>query len=361
MEQSKLQMSPLHIGILYLGSLMGAGFASGKESWQFFSVFGIQGLLGIALSILIFMGYGYMVITIAYKMQTSDMSKLIFPADNPKFEAAVGIAMQVFLFMAYFSMLAAGGVLLEEQFGLYHAIGSLVMMVLVTITTISGFETVSKRIQKIVPFLLAGTLILSAAIMMKSEFHVQWHVEAKASPLASNWILASITLVSYNLTGGIPILGKCGLCAGDLKRGQLGGMMGGLLLGGCSLLLYFTTLTDPGLAAESALPMLSLCGKLAPWVEKIYALMLMIAIFGTATSTLYGVSTKLPAKKHHTLAVCVMAALGFMMSLFGFSNLVAFMYPLAGYGGLIFLICLAVNFVRIKTGKRVKSDEYNNA
>ena len=55
------RLSFFNIAALYIGTIMGAGFASGREAWQFFGVFGLQGYVGIALSGFLFMalGYGY--------------------------------------------------------------------------------------------------------------------------------------------------------------------------------------------------------------------------------------------------------------------------------------------------------------
>lgn len=346
-------MNALHIGFLYVGSLMGAGFASGKESWQFFGVFGIEGIMGVFLATFILVSFGYMTVTIADKLRTGDMCKLIFPTDSKNSELMVGIVMQVFLFMAHFSMLAAGGALLSDQFGIHHVLGSLGLMIVVVLTTLKGFHAVSGGLQKVTPLLVGGALLLSVLVIVKSGGQIELHPKEAASPLASNWLMAAIALVSYNMTAGIPILGNCMMHCGSLKSARRGAVLGGLMLGTCTLILYFSTLTDPAMASASSLPMLSLCAKIAPWVQKIYALVLLIAIFGTATSTLYGISTKLPQTRHKSRYICGLAALGFGMSLFGFSNLVAFMYPIGGYAGLIFLVFLVINFVRVQTGKRV--------
>lgn len=351
-EEKKVELSALHIGFLYIGALMGAGFASGKEMWQFFGVFGQHGIFGIFLTTLIFMGFGYMTVTIARVLQTNDMSKLIFPMDNKASETMVGIIMSIFLFMAYFSMLAAGGALFYEQFGIHRFLGSLVLMFLAVFTAVNGFEMVSKRLQKVTPILVSGTLILCLLIIIRNDFNFHKEVKIAASPLASNWLVAAIAFVSYNLTGAIPMLGSCSIHAKSKNTAQKGAILGGVFLGTCSLILYLTTLTDPIRASESALPMLVLCEQLAPWVRAIYALVLLIAVFSTATSTFYGITTKLPETKNRKIYIWTLAVIGFGMSLFGFSNLVAFLYPIGGYCGLIFLVFMVVNFVRVQTGKR---------
>lgn len=351
-EEKKVELSVVHIGFLYIGALMGAGFASGKEMWQFFGVFGKLGLFGIFLTTLIFMGFGYMSVTIARVLQTNDMSKMIFPMDNKASENIVGVIMSTFLFMAYFSMLAAGGALFSEQFGIHRIVGSLVLMFLAVFTAINGFELVSKRLQKVTPILITGTLILCLLIMARNHWNFKQEVAIAASPLASNWFLAAIAFVSYNLTGAIPMLGSCAIHAKSKNTAQKGAILGGVFLGTCSLILYLTTLTNPVMASQSALPMLVLCGQIASWVRPIYAVVLLIAVFSTATSTFYGITTKIPEMKHRKRYIWTLAVIGFGMSLFGFSNLVAFMYPIGGYSGLIFLVFMVVNFVRVQTGKR---------
>ncbi len=356
-EEKKVELSALHIGFLYIGALMGAGFASGKEMWQFFGVFGKYGALGLFLSTFIFMGFGYMTVTIGSVLKTNDMSKLIFPMDNKASEALVGVIMSAFLFMAYFSMLAAGGALFHEQFGVHRVLGSLLLMFLAVFTAINGFETVSKRLQKVTPVLISGTLILCLLIIVKNNFNFHQEIKVAASPLASNWFIAAIAFVSYNLTGAIPMLGSCSIYAKNKRTAQRGAILGGVFLGVCSLILYLTTLTNPLSASKSALPMLVLCEQLAPWVRMIYAFVLLIAVFSTATSTFYGITTKLPEVKNRKLYIWSLAFIGFCMSLFGFSNLVAFMYPIGGYCGLLFLVFMIVNFIRVQTGRRKLQEE----
>ena len=44
MKDNKL--NALNISVMYIGAIMGAGFASGRETWQFFGVFGKGGIAG---------------------------------------------------------------------------------------------------------------------------------------------------------------------------------------------------------------------------------------------------------------------------------------------------------------------------
>ena len=55
----------IEITSLYIGVIMGAGFASGRECWQFFGVFGSKGYLGAVLSTLCFIMLSCMLTYIA--------------------------------------------------------------------------------------------------------------------------------------------------------------------------------------------------------------------------------------------------------------------------------------------------------
>lgn len=65
-------------------------------------------------------------------------------------------------------------------------------------------------------------------------------------------------------------------------------------MGICAALLYLATMTDPVLSECSPLPMLSLSQKISETAQIAYSVVLLIAIFGTATSCFFGFCTKIP-------------------------------------------------------------------
>lgn len=124
------------------------------------------------------------------------------------------------------------------------------------------------------------------------------------------------------------------------------------VLGGCALVLYLVTLTDPTVSSGSDLPMLAFAQRLAPATGALYSLVLLISVFSTATSCFYGYCTKLPENDMKTRMMWASALAGLAVSVMGFSNIVAFIYPLQGYMSFVFLTLMIWNFVRIKSGKR---------
>ena len=120
----------IEITTLYIGVIMGAGFASGRECWQFFGVFGPKGYLGAAASTLCFVLLACMLTYIARSKGTSDLGKLISPFDNEVIDGVIGWVLAAIYFSMIIAMTAAGGSLLNQQFGISKAVGGIIIAVL---------------------------------------------------------------------------------------------------------------------------------------------------------------------------------------------------------------------------------------
>lgn len=349
-ETKEFQLKFYQIALMYIGALMGAGFASGKEMWQFFGVFGLEGLKGICVASAFLFVFGYLSVANAKMTDSADFGKLVCPVDHPKVTVVIGIIMSVFLWMAYLSMVSAGGALLEEQIGLHHAIGSVIYMLLAVLTAIKGFVQVSSRIQKVTPILVCGTLLICVYLLIRDGSAIGGEFEAQKSPLAQNWFSSAVAFVTYNLTAAVPILGNCQRHA-EWKHAKWGALTGAAALTTCITLLFLTTQTNPEIAKTVSLPMLGFAGTVIPQLRIVYACVLLIAIFGAATTCFYGITTVLP-QKNRLLWVWVIALAGYGLSLFGFNNLVAVLYPIGGYFSMIFFAMMVVNFFRLKAKER---------
>lgn len=341
-------MPAYKIALVFVGSMIGAGFASGKEAWQFFGVFHLSGIAGIALAVFLYCFLGYISVFIAGELKSGDIAKMICPNDSRLMQGFVGIMMCAFLLVAYVAMLAAGGALLSDQLGLQHTIGSLIYMLLAVLTALGGFERVASRIGKVAPALVAGTLVIGLYILYSGSVAEKETYDATASVFASHWVFAAIGYVGYNMTAAVPVLGQCALRARDAKSAARGVVIGGILLGLCSLILFFVMLTNPSLAAFSDLPMLSFSEQISPVLGKVYGFFLLIAIFGAATTCFYGFTTKLGEIKYKHTVIWAVGIGGYFLSLYGFSNFVANVYPVVGYISIAFFVMEVWNFIRLK-------------
>ena len=45
-KKQEVILTGVQVGFMYVGAIMGAGFASGRELWQFMGLFGSEGIIG---------------------------------------------------------------------------------------------------------------------------------------------------------------------------------------------------------------------------------------------------------------------------------------------------------------------------
>lgn len=349
---SKNNISKINIAFLYVGTLMGAGFASGREIWQFFGVFDAKSYPAILLITVLFILFGTMTVKISGAIHTTDLGKIILPFENSRLENFFGYVFAVMLFIAYIVMTAAGGALFQEQFGLHRVFGGILLMLMVIATTLGGFERISKYFKYIIPVLLVIVFLVCFNIIFRELPASGLFPERKVSPLTPTWYVSAGIYISYNMLAGVPILANSTYRARTYKAALTGAALGGLILGLAAFVMNLAMLTDAGLTSASVLPILALAGKLSSGVRWIYAVLLLFAVYSSATSNFYGFTTKIKEGKHKRGIIILACVIGFLLSLFGFADIITFVLPFQGYCGLLFLVAMTIHFIRIKTNKK---------
>lgn len=352
--ENQHKLGTFHVGFMYIGAIMGAGFASGREIWQFFGVFGNHGYVGILIIGLLFLAIGLMTSKIAATLKTNDMGKIIVPGENEKLIGFVGYFMALILFTVLISMSAAAGSLFNQQFGINRVLGGLLITVLVIATVIGGFDRVSGVFKFVMPVLMAVVVGTCIIVIFSDLPDTGSTEEIFISPLTPNWFISALLYMSYNVLALIPIAATASLNAKSEKHGLLGTGLGSLFLGGLAFILQYTLFTDSGLSSSMDMPMLAFSAKLSPVVNAVYTCIMLFAIYAAATSNFYGFTTKIKPCKHREIIITVVAGAGFVFGLMGFKNVISFMFPVEGMLGLIIIAVLTVNFFYVTKKKRKK-------
>jgi uncharacterized membrane protein YkvI len=253
---SRHEISAINIAFLYVGTLMGAGFASGREIWQFFGVFETKSYFAVLMVTTLFILFGLMTVKISSAEDTTDIGKIIMPFENRYLENLFGYVTAVILFIVYIVMAAAGGALLQEQFGIHRVFGGILLMVMVIATTLGGFERISKNFKYIIPVLLTVVFLVCLGIIFREIPASEGEVKIRISPMTPNWFFSAVIYISYNMLAGIPIIGNSTHRAKSKKTAFLGAALGGLILGLAALVMDHAMLTDKALASASVLPIL---------------------------------------------------------------------------------------------------------
>ena len=323
---------------------MGAGFASGREIWQFFGIFGDRGIIGVIIVGFLFIVVGIITSLVARTINDSNMGRVIVPGGNEKLCKFIDYFMAFFLYTVLITMSAAAGALVNQQFGINRMIGGLIIVVLVIVTVIGGFDRISHVFRYIMPVLLVVVIVTCIMVVIKDLPKSGIDIEIKPSPLAKNWMFNPILYLAYNMLAVIPIVATAAVNAKNTKNAVFGSAIGGLFLGFLALVLALAMNTDPNFSHAMDMPMLAYSEKLGMVPNLIYAFVLMFAIYASATGNFYGFTTVLKENKKN-IKIILLASLAFVFGLAGFKNIVAYVFPISGFLGLAIVAMILVNFV----------------
>lgn len=344
----KKQITPLQLAMLYTGSFLGAGFLSGQELLQFFGQFGLWGLAGMVLTILAFGAFSWMALSIAKRTGYLEFDKIILRRDNKLLRIFFSAVFLLFLFGCTMGMIAGAGALLEQSFGVPALLGDAVMTALVLVVAAAGAAGLVAAFDLVVPLLVAAAVAIGvlAAVRLPMEA-IPARPISSGNPLLGNWLFSALSFLSYNMMAAITILVPL---TRDLEDERT--ISRGLLLGSGVLSLIFVCILLPmmwfrSLVDQAELPMLALATRLFPALGAVYALLLLCGMFTAALSSLFGITARMEARRGSPLPrwqLALLCGLAFGGSIFGFRNVVSYVYPVCGYVGFFALLGVAFHY-----------------
>lgn len=351
METEKQKITPFKVAAAYMGTIVGAGFASGQEVMQFFTLFGLNGLYALVVSTIMFVFFGVIILEIGRRLGARSHQEVIRYAGGRWVGSAVDAVITFFLFGALTAMAAGSGAIFAQQFGLPYILGSFLMVAATVFTVLLGIHGVITAISIVVPFLLVAVLGISIASLVSTPLNLanvsRW--AATSSPPVPFWPLSAIVYVSYNLVLGVAVLAPMGRLAGEndevLRKGAL---FGGVGLGIGALAINLALLASPPAVSGYEVPMVQIAARFSPLVQAAYSLVLLAEIYTTAVGSLYGFTARIynPENPGSRWLVTGTGVFSLAASLLGFSTLVRVLYSAVGYAGILMLAGLTYGYAR---------------
>jgi len=346
-EKSGKRLNFFEAAVMYVGIVMGAAFASGRESWQFFGVFGDKGWYGVIIEIAGFTSIAMMMSYISMSRNTTDIGEITLPIESPALSKALGYILAVVYYTTVPLLVAAGGSFISQETGVGVMPGSILIAFLTLITVLGDFERVSGILKKIVPLLFAAVLVCALLVIFSGDITQSGPTSGfKPSKIASNWVLAALIFVSYNAQSMTPMSAAASLSAKNRRHALAGAAFGGIMLGGLTLLLLIALRKDMAFTDRTDLPMLAYAKIISPVIHVIFGAALFAAIYSSASSLYYGFTTIIPEGKVKKYIVIAGMVLALIFSRTGFRSLIAYLLPVQGYYGFIIITLITIRFVR---------------
>ncbi len=338
MKHSGSSFGIFKIAAAYIGTVVGAGFASGQEILRFFVAYGAFSLFGIAVSTFLFFFIGYSILMLGRSLKARSHMDIVLYANGRAFGSFFDIVTTLFLFGGLAAMIAGSGAIFSEQFGLPPLYGTLAMAFLTMLTAAAGTKGVVNAISFAVPFLMVSVSYMCIACLMQNPVTGENMQAASTFDGATpNWLLSAVNYASYNIIVSIGILAPLGAATNNKKKLLIGALLGALGLGSGMTAIHLCILSQIFDAGAMEVPMLGIAQGISPVIKPLFAIVMLFMVYSTAVSNLFALTQRISARLPKKLMVALSGCLAFFISQLGFSNMVRFLYPVAGYGGMVFV------------------------
>ena len=333
----------LKVVFVIIGTLIGAGFASGQEVYLFFFSYGMKGLIGILISSIIIGVVIYSTFNILnkYKINTyKDFLNILIPK-NTKLKIIANFIINIFILITFFIMIAGFGAYFEQEIGINRLVGSLILAIITFIVFMTSIKGVVKVNELLVPILI-GFIFIIGIISIK-DIHILNLEDYVIRTNYTNFALSAVLYSSYNSILLIPVLITLNNYVKNKKQIFYISFISAIVTSLLSVIIFLLLVRVDVEISKLEMPVVYVVSNMFKILRYIYGVIILGSIFTTAISL--GVSflqNTAKNKKGYTQISIIMCITSVIISKFGFSNLVSLLYPIFGYLGLIQILRLCV-------------------
>ena len=368
-----------------VGTVVGAGFGSGQELLRFFTSYGPWGGAGLLLAVTLFCAAGAQAIAISHAKRVTSYHEILREACGRAAAPFVDLIVAAMFFGGLAVMIAAGGAVLQQEFGWPAWVGAAFMALMTAATNLTGLKGITRVNTSVVMAMIVVIFLVCGASLGASRAAAQrgeptapsWSVAdglgpfgrippppavqpvttegppvpsapAKAPPdpaawrPAPWWPLSAVLYVAYNLLLAMGVLAPL---AGACRRAAVahrGALMAWSVLLCTAMASHLAMQANWRLVASAEVPMVRLAERMGPVMVAVYAIILWLEVYTTAVASLYGLTVRLvgEGRRAYPLAVAFLTVAALAVSGYGFSSLVGTLYPAFGVAGLWFLFGL---------------------
>lgn len=343
----------LKIAAGFVGTIVGAGFASGQEILQFFTNFGTLGIAAAVLCTLLFVVLSREVCLSGFHLRSVSYKEMTRFFCGRPLGWVVDILIALTLFSVFAVMIAGGGSLLNQYLGVPSFYGAVVIMLLTLALAGLGVRHLIIAVGLFVPLLVVITVVIWVYALQQQSItysSLEVFAQVQTNRSASHWLISAALYVSYNVGTAAPFLMLMGGQAATRRAAAWGSILGSLLLGALILLMSTAMFAQLGAIAVYPMPMLALAQHISPVLGALMVLVIFSMILSTALACLYSLLARLaaPATHRFRLLAGVVSVLGLVASSKGFVPLLSFIYPLIGVLGTLLIVSIFVKWVRAR-------------
>jgi uncharacterized membrane protein YkvI len=331
------------VGCTYVGTVVGAGFASGQEIFQFFGRYGNWGFLSILLSVVLFAWLGYKVMYLGHRLQAHSYRELNAFLFGRTLGSVFDVVLVLMLFGVTVAMLAGAGALFRESLHVSFQVGALLTLAITYITIVRGIKGILEANTVIVPTMVSFVLFAAFDVLRKYGLPHIWSAGAMLTthhPLVS--LISGVMYAAFNIGLAAGVLIPLGVNVKDVETLRLGACMGAIALGSMLLAVTCALFAHYPKVMTLDIPMAYVASQIGRYLQWAFLFVLWGEIYSTLVGNVYSLGAQFGMRTHRSSAIVtgVILVLAYLGSQVGFSTMVTYVYGVFSWISTLFVFAL---------------------
>lgn len=341
----------LQLAAVFIGTIVGAGLASGEEITLFFSRYGYKSFIGILICMIIYIIIGFIIINISVKYDLKSYTEFI-KLISPGFLGQVThVLISLFLLSGSAIILAGSGALLNQYFHVSKWTGILLMSFISLYILLKDTKGLLEINSFIVPCLITiiTTIFILFIFLSKDTSNISYIKDN--IPHNNFWFISCLLYAGFNI---ISCSGVLVPLSSELKLKsslKISVFLGSIVLTVIAFMLNFMLILNIPNIFNYDIPLLYIAHRFGSIIQIMLLCVMWMEMFSTEVSDIYSLGKTLTNTLNisYKKAVTITLLLAIPISQFGFVNLISYIYPAFGAISLVFIVqCLIFYFKQIK-------------
>lgn len=336
------------ISFVIIGTIIGAGFASGKEIYTFFCTNGLYGFFSLCLSnfligIILYISFKFIFVN---NIESYLGFTKYLVGDTKLLNYTINNLMNIFLLISFTVMIAGFGSYFSQEFNLPIIYGALIISITSFFVFSSNINGVIKINSFLIPILIFFILLLGIKCNILS---FNFYSIIPINSVKTNWIINSFLYASYNSIILIPILINLNKHINNIKQIKQISFFTVFFILILSIIIFIVLSINIKEITHIEIPIIFIVKPLGNFYILLYSFVILSAIFTTAVSSGFSfLKSCARTKKQYLFLSIFICIFSVFFCNFGFGNLINFLYPILGYVGIFEFILLFIKYIKLQ-------------
>jgi uncharacterized membrane protein YkvI len=347
----------LQLAAVFIGTIVGAGLASGEEITLFFTRYGYKSFYGLIICFLIYILMGFFTVNISVKYKLNSYNEFIKLVSPGFLGFLIDKLTGLFLLSGASIILAASGALFNQYFHISKWFGITLMLLISLYTLMRNTEGLIEINSFIVPSLITIITTIFILYILFSKDMVNSSYIKSIPNFKTNWVGSTLLYAGFNILSCSGVLVPLSSELKDRNTLQWGVFLGATILTIIAFMLNSMLLLNVPYIFKYDIPLLYIANRFGFFIQILLLMVMWLEMFSTEVSDVYSLGKTISHVLNisYEKSVILVLLLAVPISQFGFVNLITYIYPAFGFVSIVFMLQCGVFYYK-NDFKKIKNN-----